>query len=220
MKHIVKNESPTKFEDWKIANKPTKWSDFLSNPPQYTEDGIVYYSRYELKEEILREQYSLCCYCNDILKNDYKTEIEHLEPREGDTNTERIFDYNNLLASCIGGRSEKTSPKILYCNAHKGKETLELTPLMPECEIEIYYTDQGGIFSDIDRGKRSIRVLNLDNKILKNRREAAIESRIYADIENRILLSNEELVTELQSIENHKSVPFYQAIVYNIKGLI
>jgi hypothetical protein len=105
MRHIQKNSSPPEFENWKKANSPTAWGDLI-NEPKHREEGIVYYTKEELRGELLKEQGHLCCYCQQRIKNEESTVIEHLFPRNGadkERGKAKMFDYNNLLAASDGG---------------------------------------------------------------------------------------------------------------------
>ena len=89
MKYIVKHPAPQAFENWKKQENPITWDDFPSNLPQNQEDGIVYYSKNELRERLLDEQGYICCYCQQEIKNDFNTVVEHLKPRKVFSNWRR-----------------------------------------------------------------------------------------------------------------------------------
>ena len=113
MRHIQKNLTPTGFEDWKKANKPTAWSD-LQNEPKHREEGIVYYTKQELRGALVVEQRHLCCYCQKIVEHTNATVIEHLFPRNGadkEQGKARMFKYENVMASCDGGSEDNRDRK-------------------------------------------------------------------------------------------------------------
>jgi uncharacterized protein (TIGR02646 family) len=224
VKHIKKRASPEGFENWKRLYQKKHFDDLPASLPEYPEVGIFYYSKGQLKDELLKEQNNVCCYCNNSIVNDQNTSIEHLEPREGDNITERIFDYNNLLASCNGGRKINKKPKILYCDAAKEMNLLQLTPLMKECEDEIYFDALGKIYGMTSRAKNAIDCLNLENPILKNLRVETLEPFIFEmDAYGKItknLLGIQELRKIYNSIKTDHSHKFQIVILSVLEKLI
>jgi uncharacterized protein (TIGR02646 family) len=216
MKFIEKGESPAEFEAWKEYRKPTRWNDLQGSLPQTLEDGVIYYSTGQLRKVLHKEQIGLCCYCNAKINDDHTSPIEHLEPREGDTQTDRIFDYNNLLLSCNGGQKENINPKVLHCDANKKSETIEITPLMSECETEIYFNENGEINENTDRATKTVSVLNLHHITLDNKRRAAIIPYLYSDVENdnpNDLLPTDELKQSFEMLQENHNIEYWSAIV-------
>ena len=116
MKYIEKREEPSAFIEWKIQERhrlekwyadQTKASKIWEHLPSKkkstatTEEGVKYYSKEELRKELLVEQGYICCYCGGRIADSNKTILEHLHPKE--SNKHRTFDYDNLYASCSGG---------------------------------------------------------------------------------------------------------------------
>ena len=62
-------------------------------------------SKEKLREELDKEQHSLCVYCMKRIEssNQLKVKIEHYIPLSEDK--EKIFDYNNLFLACIHKRT-------------------------------------------------------------------------------------------------------------------
>lgn len=87
MKHILKQTSPQKFENWKTSEAPTKW-----RRPAF------------LAEYLLEDQGHICCYCGQRIFDDHNTIVEHLLPKDEDKYPEKMYEYDNLLASCNGGQ--------------------------------------------------------------------------------------------------------------------
>lgn len=56
----------------------------------------------ELKKHLLQEQGFVCCYCGRRIFNDHNTQIEHLDAKHSFENRHKIYDYDNLMASCYG----------------------------------------------------------------------------------------------------------------------
>ena len=80
MKFIVKN------------NEPLAWRNYRNT------EGVAFTAIKELKDALLEEQGHLCCYCLSRISFE-KMKTEHWSPR---TNTNLVFNYNNLLAACTG----------------------------------------------------------------------------------------------------------------------
>ncbi|MEL6719181.1 MAG: retron system putative HNH endonuclease [Bacteroidota bacterium] len=215
MKYIKKKASPKLFEDWKAFKKPTIWKelDGMPLPDDKRLEDIVYYSKHELRAALLEEQHSICCYCECRIENHpLKTNIEHLEPREGDTKTERIFDYANLLASCNGGERDP-KPKKIHCDHKKGNKPIPLTPLDRRCEIEILFSIEGNIIGKTNDAQETIKILNLDIDKLNNQRSQAIAAYIYQDQEATEFVSPEEGEKIYQAIEKQLDEPYQSAIL-------
>jgi uncharacterized protein (TIGR02646 family) len=223
MKFIEKGVSPEEFEAWKSSRMPTRWHDLHSTLPNEMNVEIVYYSKDQLRTTLHQEQFGLCCYCNAAIKNEHSSPIDHLEPREGDTQTERIFDYNNLVLSCNGGQKENTNPKVLYCDANKKSDTIDLTPLMAECETEIYFNEEGEINCSTDRATKTVSVLNLHHISLDNKRRSAIIPYLYSDVENdnpEDILPADEIIQSFEMLQKNHHIEYWSAIVSVLKGYL
>ncbi len=223
MKFIKKGESPNEFEAWKKQEKPTSWSQLGSALPKIKEEGFVYYSKNQLRTVLHNEQHGLCSYCNAVIKNNHSSPIDHLEPREGDTHTEKIFNYFNLVLSCNGGQKENAIPKVLHCDVNKKSETVELTPLMLECETEIYFNENGKINANTDRATKTISVLNIHHISLDNKRKAAIIPYLYSDVENdnpQDILPADEIRQSFERLQKNHKIEYWSAIVSVLKGYV
>jgi uncharacterized protein (TIGR02646 family) len=197
MRYIRKNPSPQAFEDWKKANNPTHW-DVLQNEPPHREEGVVYYTKRELRETLLIEQGYLCCYCQQRIENIESTVIEHFYPRNGGDKVQgraKMFDYNNLLAACDGGsldnrdRPSNTPSFPQYCDKNKDEELLPLSPLQPDVESRLIYSQRGldevridaAFADDTDAVNALEKILNLNTPKLKNLRGKAITGLIFTN---------------------------------------
>ncbi|MCM3392574.1 retron system putative HNH endonuclease [Cytobacillus oceanisediminis] len=203
MRYIHKGTSPQLFEEWKGKKsedwKPS-WKD-LRNP----EKSI-------LKEALLVDQGYTCCYCGVGINNDHNTEIEHIKPRCDCTEVEKI-DYDNLLASCPGGRRD-TNPRELSCNAKRGNEPLNITPLSIDCDNKFLFTLDGQILTkekEEEDYMDSIKKLGLNVERLINRRSALL--RPYN------LLNKEQasqMINRLSSKHDEEGVLRYKEFYYVI----
>lgn len=221
MRYIVKNSAPNGFENWKAQTNPKKWSDLKGTLPPIQEDGIHYYSKGELREELLQEQFQTCCYCeNRIENNASQCVVEHIYPREGDSNLSRIFSYDNLAASCDGGNSLTNRNKDLHCDASKGDKILPISPHQIECEDLFNFNFNGKIEHSNNSGIDMIRILGLNALALIGQREEAINGNIYSDLECTILLSKEKCVARLTELKDQRTTSFRTAIIRSLESLI
>ena len=143
MKYILKTPSPPAFETWKNRRRPTRWDLLKGNRKR------------QLREALLIEQGHLCCYCQQRIENEEKTVIEHFYPRNGANKAvglAKMFDYDNLHVACDGGahdNEERNKQSLalasypLYCEKHKDKHLLPLSPLEPTVETRFKYVDVG-----------------------------------------------------------------------------
>jgi uncharacterized protein (TIGR02646 family) len=190
MKRILKTVSPQAFEEWKTKKK-LRAVDIASKkqpePKEYWEkfrkSGVI---RADLEKQLIEEQGFICCYCQIGLEgNSHKYEhstivFEHIFPKS--IYPARIFDYDNLLLSCDGGKSSgidigyETRPK--WCDYHKNDSLISITPLDADCERYFQYNiiDLGAsklkiyLSSEDENANKTIAVLNLNVEQLQNRR--------------------------------------------------
>lgn len=131
--NTIANETKQKIEDWKNeestihqGENPTiyKKDDLngLCSNAGVSGDTVWKYldndgrssitNKAEIKKSLLKEQGYICCYCgNRIIKDRNSSHIEHLIPKSKKDNAgnyvqlnkEKVYDYDNLLASCYGG---------------------------------------------------------------------------------------------------------------------
>ncbi len=196
MRQINKNTEPNEFVLWKSANQEkidgliaegksgdVLWDILYSS---LSKDVVVNdYSKAQLREALLQEQFYICCYCNDSIKGDSKTKIEHFLPKA--KYRDRTFDYQNLLAACNGGEKEADpkllNPRVLHCDSKKDNEDPSqhqlVTPFDIDADTHFYFTENGEIRSNTQQGKNTITFLNLDCKRLNLRRKKAIETYLY-----------------------------------------
>ena len=98
MKHIVKQQEPQAFAEWKALGS-ADWA------PTYRElSGEI---KQSVKQALMAEQGYLCCYCERRLI-DHDSHIEHFRP-QNDPQVDPL-DYTNLLCSCQN-KIEKGEPR-------------------------------------------------------------------------------------------------------------
>jgi uncharacterized protein (TIGR02646 family) len=234
MKYIIKNEEPIEFINWKkqeestlkrLEERGSTGSTIYKELKSKIDDakkeaGVFYYSKEELRDALLHEQGGICCYCNQGIKNDTNTTIEHVEDK--DTVPSKTFDYNNLLASCNGNLKEPP-PLDIHCNLARGNKPLPLSPLDELSEIQFYFTAKGQIKAHCDKGKQTIDVLNLNSKHLIRNREIAIDTYLFNDKELSDMIDTVKAQSYIQKeFFRHKDaednfIPFCTAIENVIK---
>ncbi|MEO0683674.1 MAG: retron system putative HNH endonuclease [Cyanobacteria bacterium J06649_11] len=221
---MQKKTSPTLFEEWKAQENPKDWNDLPSSPikQELKEEGIKYYSKFELRAELLDEQGHICCYCNNKIVNDHNTIIDHVLPKEGNNNQHLIFDYNNLSASCKGGQKDP-KPRELHCDAKKENDIIPFSHLDEPRLSEITFDIDGGISSTSDDARQVIKRLNLNIAKLRNLREAALSGFMYEDIEQSVPVSSTDLVIVLEKIrdkEDGQYIAFQSAVEFVLERLV
>jgi uncharacterized protein (TIGR02646 family) len=168
MRTISKGAEPCCLTAWKRKNSHGAYDDL-----DKTEEGKVV--RAKIRDYALNEQFYLCAYCCQQIKEINACHNEHLEAQK--LNPKRTLDFSNIVASC-------NTPN--QCgDAHKSQH-LPLTPLMTECETELRFKISGRVEGLTDRAAVTIRVLNLGDHETNNR--ALIEKR--KQLSNTLLWEN------------------------------
>jgi uncharacterized protein (TIGR02646 family) len=172
VKFIKKESEPQSFTDWKnLANED--W--------QPTYDKLGGQEKKEVKNALITEQGSICCYCEKKLEYD-DSHIEHLNP-QSNSEDERL-NFDNLLCSCQQ-QLKKGEPQ--HCGNSKGDTPLPITPLQIDCAKKFTYTEDGHIsFIDKD-SENTLKILQLNIDKLNNLRASAIEPFIFDPITYEIL---------------------------------
>ena len=132
-----------------------------------------YREKDELREALVGEQRSICCYCMCRIRNDRTAmKIEHWRSRR--INRDEQLRYGNLLAACMGGEGQPG--KNQHCDTKKGNRELRWNPADPghhdHIATRISYRPDGTMVSDdpeVDRDLNEVLNLNL-NTIKRGRR--------------------------------------------------
>ncbi len=99
MKYINKKSSPPKFEQWKKEYQLTE--THLSAITSLENEKNKIWGKFsgeiktKVKELLLNEQSFICCYCQQRIKADKQTTIEHFIARDVDPT--KMFDYDNIF---------------------------------------------------------------------------------------------------------------------------
>lgn len=222
MKKIDKNESPSSFEEWKAHKQPKNWNELDGNPMPAAKqiEGAKYYSKQELREELLKETYGLCCYCEIELQNNPNVAIvEHVQPKLGTINQHLIFDYSNLSISCKGGEKDP-KPKELHCDSCKGSTPIPISIFDSRIEEEVKYSIDGKIVGTTADATKTIEILNLNTKKLNNLRRNTVFGLIFSDVENTILISEKDAMSLYNKIVLNKGHEYYSSVISSLQTIM
>jgi uncharacterized protein (TIGR02646 family) len=203
MRTISKGPEPFELTDWKRVNPHKKYKDLHTSDP-----GI----RQAIRKHALEEQFYLCAYCCQRIKDIDACHNEHVEAQS--VNPSRTLDFTNIIASC-------NTPH--QCgNAHQS-QSQPLTPLMTECETELQFKISGRVKGVSNRATTAIQVLNLGDSEKNNR--SLIEKR--KQLSNALLWTNsidpqqgledeeilKRLLVELAQPKQGKLEPFSPVVI-------
>ncbi|MGJ7921914.1 retron system putative HNH endonuclease [Neobacillus sp. LXY-4] len=167
MRHIEKKPSPSAFETWKKSTG--NLASYAHIPPVIK--GIV-------RENLLDEQYWLCCYCGLSLTRN-NVHIEHFRPQSKFKALQ--LEYNNLHASCMGKLIHLEEGVSDFCG-HSKKDwfdpQLTVSPLDPNCESYFEYGFDGSIKAAHHHlgAEETIHHLGLNTYLPRKQREEAIDA--------------------------------------------
>lgn len=170
MKYIKKNAPPPELIAYRKTANAT-YSGLKKRKSLYK----------KTKKSLTAEQGFICCYCGQRIKGEKDTQIEHLYAKGTPSYSEMQLDYeSNLLACCDGGKSERKKGNIrkedIYCEAAKGNIVLPVNPLSIECEEKFLFAEDGEILGVDKASEVTIKILNLNSPVIKNRRKYAIDN--------------------------------------------
>jgi uncharacterized protein (TIGR02646 family) len=134
----------------------------------------------EIREQLVREQGYLCCYCMKRITTDLRgMKIEHWAP-QGDPSASHLqLDWKNLLGACKGNEGARWQDQ--HCDTRKGNAHLTLNPTDPSCELHVRYLGDGTIKSDDQAIDADLNhTLNLNHACLTNNRKAVLDALVAA----------------------------------------
>lgn len=173
MRPITKGPEPQAFLAWKaLASNDWKpsWGALEDARPV----------KRALLEGLLREQGSVCCYCEQRIAQG-RAHIEHLEPRSTESGRDVDVDHANLLASC----GSQAIAAARHCGHRRGNRPLAVHPLIADCREFFLFAGDGRVRPTKD-GARSqaadtaIQILGLDVSSLVAQRKKAIDGATEA----------------------------------------
>ncbi|WP_349969333.1 retron system putative HNH endonuclease [Pseudomonas caspiana] len=149
------------LETWMRRNPGARYQDLVGHGE--IKDAI--------REACVVEQNGLCAYCcRGISAEKKSSHNEHVEAQDLAPN--RTLDFQNIVASCN---------KSGRCGEAHRSQPLPLTPLMDECETELQFELSGAVEGLTERAHASIRVLNLNNRGLRDERRAMVDTLLYSN---------------------------------------
>lgn len=235
MKHIKKQHTPQLLAQWKITWRAKNGLSLSELCVQESMTGKKLwaalrtsrheesiYSKEQLREELLKEQGYICCYCNrriDLQNNS----IEHFLPKGNPSYFKFAYSYDNLFLSCDGFAKEP-SPRLVSCNERRLEhELLPLSPLHEDIESHFTFTIDGQIVALTQQGETLIKKLGLDIDQLNDLRKAYIGDYIYENPFEKTFISAEvaqQRMAELNELQNGQFTPFSVAIQQVIENAI
>lgn len=222
MKKIIKNDSLDWFEEWKENfekenNRKAHYKeDFATNDAE----GIA--RRRRLREELLKEQGYICCYCMKRIDLD-TSHIEHFWPKK--FFGEKDLDYDNLFASCQG--IETLDQNVDHCGHRKHDWWTEsmISPTDYDIEEMFKYALNGEVHSVSERREshivdQMISEFGLNSYVLIRSRQEAIETSEAFDEDD---YSDEDIRDFIEYYSNKNEgyyTPYCKAIVDALKMLL
>lgn len=164
------------------------WINKQQEPASWTQRRLTPDATYEatpdLRESLLKDQGYICAYCmrriptSDAPFENATSKIEHLFSQKN--NEELQMEYSNMVICCPGRLFGN-----MHCDASKGKENIQCSPLSQEAMSTIQYNNDGTIKSTNGVYNTEINdVLHLNIDILKANRKAlweAVRDRIQSE---------------------------------------
>lgn len=208
MKYIQKSAPPESLEEYK-KTEGASFDDLSDNHTNI---------KRELKNSLIAEQGGICCYCGTRIDRT-DSMIEHFKPKAKNCFPELQLEYSNLLASCLGGAVERRTNKKfpIFCDANKRDRVINVSPTDPDCESYFEYDSAGHIHGTTPEAQHAIRILNLDNDVLNNRRKAAIGAYIKLPKDTNW---QEEIRFLSTRDQNGLYQPYCFAVIYYIKNFL
>lgn len=159
MQKITKGDEAPELSRWRRRHPGMHYNDIG------VEDGDV---RRSIRRDCLKEQNGLCAFCCSpvSIDNGHNAHIRSktLYPRNS-------LDWDNIVASCMAEE---------HCGMYQKRNDIPLTPLMPECELELKFYVSGKVHATTERAQRTIDVLNLNSADLCRKRKKALEDLVYS----------------------------------------
>ncbi|WP_185210843.1 retron system putative HNH endonuclease [Sphingobacterium mizutaii] len=210
--------------------EPQSLIEHRANQPAFY-DGLTKDAKDDLRNNLLREQGHICCYCLKRIPEKIEREgigidqmkVEHYKCQ--DNHPELQLAYSNLFGACTG--NEGKPKKLQTCDTQKANQylTINLIATTPDCGTLFKYTAEGEISSlnnDDEINRQLQEVLNLNMQTLKDgRRQVYLEVQKKVEAESRHLGSKPLKVKYFERerqkwlrLTNNKHKPFCMVAVY------
>ncbi|MFI3200741.1 MAG: retron system putative HNH endonuclease [Eubacteriales bacterium] len=170
----------------KKANEPCEYTDLAKKVSNYQEFDT--HIKEILRDNFICEQDSYCPYCERIIENNVNScHIEHIKPQSAYPNQSK--EYTNMILSCNNKNT---------CGIRKGNQYHEdfINPTIENPTFYLKYDLASGEVYSVDdnpKGEYTIKVLNLNDKKLKQMRRNKIFTYINLDSSMQLKLINWEL---------------------------
>lgn len=171
MRKINKSPEPESLEKFRRNNHPNGWNDIHTDDNKHVYDDCIL--------QCMDDQNDLCGYTEVKLNDNYH--IDHFIKREIDPN--KTFDWQNMIAAVHDSRygadyKDKTVTRRLY---NKSRQTYQhiLNPVVDDMDNRFTFSTDGAIEpanNDDREAVETIRVFNLQEGSLNNRRKVAMEN--------------------------------------------
>lgn len=165
MRAITKEAEPSSLTLYRAQNNPPGKRAFQDYP-----------DKSNLREQLIREQKGLCCYCMGRIENDPLTmKVDHFQCQ--DRYQDGRLTYSNLLGVCSGAKGMPKAQQ--HCDSRKGDLDLLWSPANSAHAIEsrILYLADGEIKSADEVFNAQLNdVLGLNLKFMRNNRKAVLDS--------------------------------------------
>lgn len=159
MRKISKRSEPQKLLDWKRKHRHGSYRDIANTDISFS-----------IREACIQEQYGLCAFCCvSICADASSSHNAHLQSQHHFPQKSLFWD--NIVASCNNGNS---------CGKHQKDQELPLSPLMEECEREVKFCLSGKVKGLTVRADEAIRILNLNDETLCQRRKRSINDFLFS----------------------------------------
>ncbi|TAE02678.1 MAG: hypothetical protein EAZ97_02380 [Bacteroidetes bacterium] len=161
------NNEPEEFKLWKKNKLSENWFNEKKPSEWWQEINKETKVKKALQSALLEEQGHICCYCCRKITNDQaiielqnkdeqnrilQISVEHYQEKVNPNYMKKMFDYDNLLASC------KSSS---YCNEFRGKQKIQDLTLNP---TKLESMDQIEVLYEFDKSKDKKNLVKLTSK--------------------------------------------------------
>ena len=199
------------------------WINKQQEPASWTQRRLTPNATYEatpdLRDSLLKEQGYICAYCmrrlpvSDAPYENATSKIEHLLSQK--KHDELQLEYSNMVVCCPGRLFGN-----LHCDASKGEEDIQCSPLSQEAMSTIQYYNDGTIKSTNAAYNTEINdVLQLNIDILKSNRKALWEA-VRKEIQrhdDRTLAFMRRVLDVYKSFDaDGKRIPYCGIVIYKL----
>ena len=206
----------------KAIHKQTEPQSLTQHRARSHADYDNYQEKDELRQYLVTEQGSICCYClQRIHPTQDGMKIEHWHCQTNYRNEQ--LDYSNLLGACRGGHG--MPPHLQHCDTRKGDLDLARNPANPAHNIEAFisFLADGTVESSDDvLNAQLTQVLNLNLFMLKRNRKAALDG-FKKSLAGRGTLSRADLEREITAwsmATNGRLKEYCQVVLYWLRNRI